>query len=185
MDTLFFGTPLYLPIIVLTITICITAKERKLAKLLKDTEVFRKMKAYTLGFKLAATIPQLALFTLCVVSLFFYTSHNDGGHMAQILIFIGSIPIAVTSFLAFWCYNYLFLTETNLKSTIILASPFFTLMFMVILGGIFFNDVGIFPLLLLSPFILIITIMQVFLCFLRKKFPDPFSLKLSILSKER
>jgi hypothetical protein len=182
---LIFLSPFYVPCLLILAAMALTSKERNHPAVLTNSEIFTQMKKSAQGFKLAATISLSALFLYnFVINFILFPTHNDGGAMANLVIFVFSIFLAAMGFSSFYFYNFLFLAETKSKAAAILIIPFSGLIVCVLAMFFLFCFLEFSIFLILSPFAIIYSIMLIVLIRKRTKFPDPFVLKISILKQK-
>ena len=136
----------------------------------ESRDELNQKKKLAFGYKVAATVlfglPSVFSFVLLLfVSLI--GSSSGGNSLYGLIIIFCSIGLFISFLASFWGYNYLFLAKNNFIAGLILAIPFFPIVFSIVVGFIAGNpDVGLIILLNASMYIISWIVM---LCLLTRK----------------
>lgn len=177
-------SPIYVPALLFAAGMALTRKERKHPAVLTNSEVFFQMKTNTFGFKLATIISASIPTAFAFIDMVILPSHNDGGRMAQIIIFLLSLFPTAVGLTSLYFYNVLFLAGTKLKAALILAYPFSGLATCILCIFFMFSFTDFTMFLIAIPYIIIFIIMMLVYNHKKTLFPDPFTLKISILKQK-
>lgn len=168
---------IFLPVICVVAMLKVCKGIRACYSLPEDNDVFERAKTAAGGFKAAAFFlfvlpPVLILFALMLMVS--GPRHSDPAGTSVVLLYGGflcSVVFFVSVFVSRFGYNYLFLAESNRIASLVLAIPFFPIVFLIALAFVAGDFImgslvlGIFSLHVVSWFL-----MQCFLLRRRKSF---------------
>ncbi|WP_173384196.1 hypothetical protein [Fibrobacter succinogenes] len=102
----------------------------------EENDEFERRKKAASNFKKAASImlglPSILVLVMTLV--FWIGGSSRGNSLYGLVLFFGSVGLLISFFASFYGYGYLFLAKDDHTAGLILALPFFPIVFSVVLG---------------------------------------------------
>ena len=102
----------------------------------EDNDEFERGKKAAFGFKVAAVmmLGLPSILTLILILVVWIGGSLKGNSLYGLILLFGSVGLLISFFASFYGYSYLFLAKEDRTAGLILALPFFPIVFSVVLG---------------------------------------------------